>query len=234
MRGRLSRPPAEVPANRDLGALAPAFRDSLGRVLERLARQGYPARVAETARDDERQLYLYGFGRQYDDGRGVVTAAREARTSWHGYGLAADVIHATLAWDAPAAFWAALARAARAEGLATGADWSTPDRPHVQWAANGTPASPDAQAWSLYDAGGVASVWRAYGADGGGGGFFDSFTLPDLPDVPLTPDGAPDINTSDVALPPNVDAPTMSATPTTPAGYLAVGVLLLVCGLYLW
>ena len=43
--------------------------------------RGLDAIVAETLRTDERQEFLYGFGRDYDDGRGIVTHSRAA-TSW--------------------------------------------------------------------------------------------------------------------------------------------------------
>ena len=85
----LPLPPREVPMCRALDVLAPKFRAALEAVLAQLP----DAIVAETLRTPERQAYLYGFGRDYDDDRGIVTQAPTHLTSWHGYGLAADIWH---------------------------------------------------------------------------------------------------------------------------------------------
>jgi len=58
-----------VPVDRRLEVLAPAFRRKIDAVLEAVPY----ATVAETLRTDARQQFLYGFGRDYDDGRGIVT-----------------------------------------------------------------------------------------------------------------------------------------------------------------
>jgi hypothetical protein len=132
---------------------------------------GHDPVVWETLRTHERQHYLYGFGRDYDDGRGIVTHSRSADETWHGFGLAADVISASKRWDAPDDFWRALERAAEAEGLVCGGDWDGDDltterfsdRPHVQW---GRPMrrSPSPRAARLFAAGGYPAVWRDVGA----------------------------------------------------------------------
>lgn len=160
---KLPKPPAEVPADDSLDGLAPKFRAKLLLVLNRLTMQGHPPRVAETLRSDARVKFLHGFGREYDDGRGVVTNATDATKTWHHYGLAADIVHATKAWDADEAFWVALRDAAVAEGLTAGFDWKFKDKPHVQW---GKPMrdGPSAEAVTLLAAGGVEAVWRAVGA----------------------------------------------------------------------
>lgn len=167
----LPKPPAEVPPCRDLTRLAPRFRLALGRALAEMHRAGFDPVVHETVRTDARQRFLYGFGREYDDGRGVVTQSRAAGNTWHSYGLAADVISRSLAWDAPAKFWRALEVAAEAEGLVSGADWDRNDAtnaafkdlPHVQF---GPPMrrSPSPYAAALYADGGCARVWREVGA----------------------------------------------------------------------
>lgn len=58
---------------------------------------------------------------------GPVTWTLNSR---HLTGTAADIVHATLGWDAPSAFWDALRDAAEAEGLQIGPPAS--DRAHVQ------------------------------------------------------------------------------------------------------
>lgn len=159
--------PAEVraPVNASLDGLAPQFRAALVAMCDAVEAAGHARpRIFETLRTAERQRYIYGYGRTWDDGRGVVTNSRTHLTTWHGFGLAADVIHPTLHWNAPAAWWTAVGEAARAAGLEWGGDWASfPDRPHVQWGK--CRRSPSDRARSLL-AGpvGVAAVWREVGA----------------------------------------------------------------------
>ena len=165
---KLPLPPTEVPACDDLDQLAPKFRSAVNGIIGRLEAQGFAAKVAETVRTPERQKFLYGFGRDYDDDRGVVTQSESALTSWHGFGLAVDIIHASLGWGAPVTFWQALARAALAEGMTSGSDWNRNsindekfcDRPHVQWYCAGMHVSPSDHARQLLAQGGVEAVWR--------------------------------------------------------------------------
>lgn len=158
----LPKPPVEIPVIKSPSVLAPRFRDAVQRMFVELRKAGFDPTIAESFRSPARQAYLYGFGRDYDDGRGIVTQAR-AGSSWHEFGLAVDVISAKLGWDAPAEFWRALAVAARDEGLIAGAGFSHPDRPHVQW---GRPMllSPSPRALALREAGGIEAVWRVVGA----------------------------------------------------------------------
>ena len=127
---KLPAPPAEVACDTGLAGLAPAFREAVEKVLA-----AHPeAVVAESCRSPERQAFLYGFGRTYDDGRGIVTNAPTNELTWHGYGLAVDVIHRTLRWDAPESWWQALGKTAKDNGLVWGGGWQTlPDKPHIQW-----------------------------------------------------------------------------------------------------
>jgi peptidoglycan L-alanyl-D-glutamate endopeptidase CwlK len=160
---KLPKPPREVPACCALDVLAPRFRAAVERMLVAMREAGYTPRVAETLRTPERQSFLYGFGRDYDDGRGVVTKAPTSDTSWHGYGLAVDVVCAKRGWSAPDEFWRCLGAAARDEGLEWGGGWKFRDLPHVQW---GKPMAlaPSARAVALRDEGGLPAVWRAVGA----------------------------------------------------------------------
>jgi peptidoglycan L-alanyl-D-glutamate endopeptidase CwlK len=150
--------PHEVPCDRSLDSLAPKFRAGVEAVLAGMRARGLDAMVAETLRTPERQAYLYGFGREYDDGRGIVTQAPTAYTSWHGFGLACDIVSRALQWDAPAEFWTALGAEARAAGLSWGGDWRQRDLPHVQF---GPPmrVSPSSRALELYEQGGLKAVW---------------------------------------------------------------------------
>lgn len=169
---RFGTVPAEVPAVRDLAVLAPKFRAALERVLADLRGLGMDPLVIETLRTHDRQRFLYGFGRDYDDGRGTVTYSADADETWHGFGLAADVISQADRWNAPLAFWEALGRSADRHGLLWGADWDGDgdwrderftDFPHLQW---GPPMrrSPSPRAGRLLALGGPPAVWREVGA----------------------------------------------------------------------
>lgn len=125
--------------------------------------------IFETGRTDELQAIYYAQG---------TTNARTARTSWHFYRLAMDVISKQYEWfDGQAAkrqwptpeiramvrelWFKAVAVVLTAHGLDWGGDWHTPDLPHFQFA--GMHKSPE-QAPELYDRLGIAAVWRAVGA----------------------------------------------------------------------
>jgi hypothetical protein len=161
---KLPPPPKEIPVNRSLDVLAPRFRARVHMVVAGMVGLGLDAYVFETLRTNERQSYLYGFGRRYDDGRGVVTHSVDADESWHHYGLAVDIISESKGWDAPPKFWRVLGETARGSGLHWGGDWkSFQDLPHVQW---GSPMrqSPSPRAARLFAEGGFKAVWKEVGA----------------------------------------------------------------------
>lgn len=160
---KLPAPPREVPMDRSFATCAPKFRAAVEHVLAEMQAVGHPARVAETFRTPERQAYLFGFGREYDDGRGIVTNAPTSFTSWHGFGLAADLVSASMGWEAPRSFWDALGACAESAGLVWGGRWKFADLPHVQWGAP-MRVSPSVHAAELYREGGLAAVWREVGA----------------------------------------------------------------------
>jgi len=163
---KLPLPPVEVPNSTDVSKLAPRFRAAVIAALNEMRAAGYDPIISETIRSNERQQFLYGFGRSYDDGRGIVTNSQDALHTWHGFGLAVDVISRSRQWDAPDDFWQALGVAARDEGLHWGGDWPEfKDKPHIQW---GDPMlrSPSAHAAELLAEGGLPAVWREVRADG--------------------------------------------------------------------
>lgn len=158
--------PPEPPVITSLAGLAPLFAPKVATVLSIMSARNQPAKAAETVRTAARQAWLWGFGRQYDDGRGVVTDARTGRASWHFYGLAADIVHATLEWDAPPTFWRNLYDVAHSLGLVSGLDFPSRtlgDRPHIQW-GNGMRLAPSAAAVAFWATGGNQAVWKAVGA----------------------------------------------------------------------
>lgn len=173
---KLPFPPPEVPADDDLAKLAPLFAEKVFTLLREMRDQGHDPIVFEAFRSDERAAYLYGFGRTWDDGRGIVTKAPNASKSWHRYGLAVDIISASRQWDASGQFWTALRKGATALGLRSGNDWDRDgvpveddpnehlsDRPHVQW---GPPmhVTPSDHEWELLNSAGVEAVWQEVGA----------------------------------------------------------------------
>lgn len=151
----LPRPPAEVPRQSSIELLHPAFRERVERILADVQRE----RVFETARTEERQAYLYGFGREYDDGRGPVTKAKTAKGGWHFYLLATDIVEDDATpWQAPNAFWQSLGLAAERHGCVWGGRWKIVDLPHVQM--GGIPVSPTAAVRAAYNEGGLEAVYR--------------------------------------------------------------------------
>ncbi len=171
---RLPLPPQPEPRRiSSLEPCAPRFRQKVERVLERMRLKGHSCLVFESVRTNERQAWLYGFGRTWEDAkpRGRVTNAPTAEDGLHFYGLAVDIVEDDATpWVAPNGFWFDLREAAEAEGLRSGQEWK--DSPHVQWksvlAGDGRRyfrgASPTAALKELRRTGGEEAVWRAVGA----------------------------------------------------------------------
>lgn len=158
--------PAEPLPIRLLNGLAPKFSASLVAIMMDMAALGWPCIVRETLRTNERQSWLYGFGRWYDDGRGIVTSVLSAFTGWHFFGLAADLVHASYGDNAPDAFYLALEKVAERHNCRTGLRWKTipgGDGKHVQWGP--CRVSPSWRAKALYLTGGNLAVWKAVGAN---------------------------------------------------------------------
>ena len=107
----------------DIAKLAPAFRERLERVIERMRLEyGHAVRVIETVRSQARQDALYAQGRTAPGP--VVTWTRNSK---HGKGMAADLI-IDEAWQNPEGY-AHLADIAKEEGLRT---LGTRDAGHVE------------------------------------------------------------------------------------------------------
>lgn len=168
---KLPLPPVEVAVQSDIALLAPRFRDAVGRVIADMRAWEYTPVVFETLRTTERQKFLYGFGRGYDDGRGIITHSATADDTWHGYGLAVDIICKRRQWSPAPDFWHVLGCSARRHGLVWGGDWNGDwsisdetfvDRPHIQWGA--MRRSPSSRAVELKKSGGLPAVWQAVSA----------------------------------------------------------------------
>jgi hypothetical protein len=159
----------DVP-NRDMSLLAPKFRTSVEAAVAECLTAGLPVKVQEGFRSNARQAYLYEQGRTRPGD--IVTNAPTSLTSWHGYGLAVDVIHQTLAyWPAGKtkadvakneAWFKSVADIFKRHNCNWGGDWTKPDTPHMQWAA--CRPSPSDRARLLIASGGVKAVWKEVGA----------------------------------------------------------------------
>ena len=154
----LPKPSAEVPVISRVNVLAPKMQTAVLAIVKEMADAGHNAKVFETLRTAERQKFLHGFGRLYDDGRGTVTKVADVWKGWHAYGLAVDIVqHDATPWDAPQAFWQTLGKSAEAHGLRWGGRWKFLDLPHSQW--GGAPVSPTTADAALAASQGIAAVW---------------------------------------------------------------------------
>lgn len=88
----------EPQVNRDLSLLAPKFRAAVEKAIADCNERGLDAMVYEGYRTDELQRLYYARGRTIIPPTHTVTNAPNNQYSWHGYGLAVDVVHRTLYW----------------------------------------------------------------------------------------------------------------------------------------
>jgi len=159
----LPPPPKEPKAVTNLDVLAPKFRDAVLHAFDSMHALGFDPIITESLRTAERQQWLYGFGRDYDDGRGVVTNAPTGQWSWHFFGLAVDVTSKKMPDQPGWTFWSNLGGAARRNELTWGGSWIRfTDLPHLQWGR--CRQSPSTRAIQLYNEGGFEAVWHEVGA----------------------------------------------------------------------
>lgn len=140
--------------DRDLTKLAPRFGLAVLNAMNECWRNGFDPIIHEGQRSDDLQRHYYARG---------VSKARSSLQSWHGYGLAVDVISKRHAWGAPVDWWEGVAAIFKRHGLDWGGDWKRfVDKPHFQWGT--LRASPSHRAVKLLREGGVEAVWREVGA----------------------------------------------------------------------
>ena len=89
--------------SRDLSMLAPKFREAVENAIRECNSppNNLNAFVYEGYRSLALQRIYYARGRTIIPPTRTVTNARTNLESWHGYGLAVDVIHRTQHWGAP-------------------------------------------------------------------------------------------------------------------------------------
>ncbi len=145
-----------------LDHLAPKFRTAVQAALYECTAAGLDAIVYETVRSRQLAVLYYARGRTIIPPHSTVTNAPDETWSWHGYGLAVDVIHRVKEWDMPESWFAEVATIFKKHGCKWGGDWRQKDLPHNQWGA--CKPSPSNQARSLLKSGGMPAVWAAVGA----------------------------------------------------------------------
>lgn len=146
-----------------LDCLAPKFRQAVEAAIQECHAKSVDAVVFETCRSDALAFLYYEHG---------VSKATDATRTWHGYGLAVDVISKAHGWDyypggplyhANPWWWKELYETFTHHGLDSGSDWQTfKDYPHWQWGA--CKASPSDRGRELLASGGREAVWREVGA----------------------------------------------------------------------
>jgi hypothetical protein len=148
----------------DVDYLAPLFRAAVERAITECNDpvNNLSAVVYETYRSNELQEVYYARGREVIPPPTPVTNAKTNLYSWHGYGLAVDVIHKTKGWDAGDKWFRDVAEIFKKHGCKWGGDWTSPDRPHFQWGK--CKPSPSPVARELMRTRGVEAVWEAVGA----------------------------------------------------------------------
>ncbi|MCX7304739.1 MAG: M15 family metallopeptidase [Hyphomicrobiales bacterium] len=146
--------------SKDLKELAPKFAQAVQEGLDAARKAGLEAMVFEAFRSDERQRFLYRQGRTIIPPKSTVTNAPTADYSWHGYGLAVDVVHQTKFWEPVEGekWFKKVADIFKQHACSWGGDWKKPDTPHFQWHL--CKPSPSEIARDLKRREGAKAVWK--------------------------------------------------------------------------
>jgi peptidoglycan LD-endopeptidase CwlK len=155
---------AAKPSN-DLTKLAPKFRAAVEQAIADCAARGLDAFVYEAYRSQELQSIYYARGRTVKPPQKPVTNASTNLHSWHGYGLAVDVVHKKHFWEPPEgdAWFKKVAESFAKFGCSWGGDWTQRDLPHFQWGK--CKPSPSDKARALIASDGMEAVWKEVAAD---------------------------------------------------------------------
>jgi peptidoglycan L-alanyl-D-glutamate endopeptidase CwlK len=148
--------------DRNLDNLAPKFAAVVRAAIDECNRNGLDAFVYEAMRSDALQKFYFAQGRTIIPPHDTVTNASSSRTSWHGYGLAVDVISRANDWSVTAEWQDAVANIFLTHECKWGGHFTKADNPHFQWGR--CKASPSPLARQILDAEGLIGVWRAVGA----------------------------------------------------------------------
>jgi peptidoglycan L-alanyl-D-glutamate endopeptidase CwlK len=148
----------------DLNFLAPRFREAVEAAIAECndSTNHLEAFVYETYRSAELAQIYYARGRTVKPPATPVTNASTNVYSWHGFGLAVDVIHKTKTWNVPNQWFAQVAEIFKQHGCKWGGDWTKPDQPHFQWGL--CKPSPSDEAREMLRTQGIQAVWETLGA----------------------------------------------------------------------
>jgi peptidoglycan L-alanyl-D-glutamate endopeptidase CwlK len=151
----------EPKVSNDLSLLAPKFRDAVVAALAACRTAGFDAMVFEAVRSQELQALYYARGRTIIPPTSTVTNAPTNLLSWHGYGLAVDVVDRTKYWkpDGGEDWFKQVAAIFKQNDCSWGGDWTKPDTPHFQWHL--CKPSPSDVAQKLMQTQGREAVWQA-------------------------------------------------------------------------
>ena len=105
-----------------LDVLAPSFAMAVSKAIADCAANGLDAMVYESYRSQDLQANYFARGRTIVPPDTTVTNAASNLYSWHGYGLAVDVISRSKEWDKPESWFASVAE----YFLAAGCRWGRP------------------------------------------------------------------------------------------------------------
>jgi len=155
---------SELMVNRDMSRLAPAFRQAVQAAIDECQSKGLDAMVYEGYRSQALAAMYYQRGRTVKPPFKTVTNAPSNLHSWHGFGLAVDVVHRTKFWAPPEgdAWFHRVGDIFKRHGCTWGGDWKMADLPHFQW--DRCPPGPSDAARELIQSQGMQAVWLHFGA----------------------------------------------------------------------
>jgi len=157
---------SELMVSRDLGKLAPLFAARVRAAIEECnaPENDLRAMVYEAYRSQALQAMYYKRGRTVIPPQRPVTNAPTNMQSWHGYGLAVDVVHREKFWSPPGGeqWFRDVAKIFKKHDCSWGGDWTHADPPHFQWGR--CTASPSEEARRLCESQGMQAVWAKLAA----------------------------------------------------------------------
>jgi peptidoglycan L-alanyl-D-glutamate endopeptidase CwlK len=142
-----------------LGEVHPALAEKVRQMAEMLEQENITIRVTQGLRSWAEQEALYAQGRTVP---GSIVTNAPPGTSWHNFGLAADVAPfdgSIPDWNLSHPVWKRIVSVGESCGLVAGAEFRTfPDWPHFQLTGQ-LPVSPDDAVRAAYQSGGMEAVW---------------------------------------------------------------------------
>ena len=117
----------EPPIDNDPSHLWPPFYQRIQTLFDALIKRGFDPKIFEGKRSQERQDWLYGYGRTHHKGCKPITWTRESK---HLVGKAVDVISKKSLWASSAFYTALREEVEKISGIGT---LYPAESCHVQW-----------------------------------------------------------------------------------------------------